>query len=139
MTDQPNIEDTLHRVMIAAACVIRVMPDDGPKGYKTAWPDILPEWVAYGSEDAVLSRYSPTAGQIDLADRVVEAVARLPDGNDRRLLWMVAHSAVKADGRERTRGVPWTLIGKLQGLHPETVKRRYFRALGDLAGVLERF
>lgn len=137
MTDKPDIEDTLHRVVIAAACVLRVMPGDRPKPPGCAWPEALSEWHAYGSQDARLPRFEPTGAQIDLADRVVAAVAALDDAEDRKLIWRVANDAVKPDGRERGRGPRWRLLGKIYGLHAETVRRRYRRALGDLVRHLE--
>ena len=46
---------------------------------------------------------------------------------DRKLVWASAHSAVR-----RQRGPHWKKIGKMLGMHPETAKRKFDRAMLEL-------
>ena len=46
------------------------------------------------------------------------------DADDAKLVWACAHSAFK-----RVRGPAWAKVGRVRGLHAQTVRRRFERAI----------
>ena len=88
---------------------------------------MLPEpQLAYGyneEEEGWGSANSVEVRNYDWALRITVAM----DAEDARLVWACAHSAVRSN-----RGPKWARIGRMRGLHAQTVKRRFERALLEL-------
>ena len=122
--DVGNVDGLLGAIFRAAETE-RKMPGVMRKRYKVAWPDYPSEWSAYGYSDAEVRLGPASAGEVSEYDRVIEALLLL--GEDARLVWAVGVSAAR-----RARGPAWTQLGKMLGMHPRTVKRRFERSLLEL-------
>ena len=79
-----------------------------------------------GYNDAVLTVGGANTQEIGDYDQALD-MTQIMDDSDRKLVWAVAHSAAR-----RTRGPAWTKIGKLTGMHAQTVKRRFEQAIMEL-------
>ena len=86
-----------------AAETERKLPGVVRKRYRVAWP----------ADAAEIFRY----------DCALE-LARVLDADDARLVWAVAHSAVR-----RRRGPAWSRVARIVGAHPQTVKRDFEKAM----------
>tara|TARA_R100001163_G_scaffold5358_1_gene6493 strand:+ start:504 stop:968 length:465 start_codon:yes stop_codon:yes gene_type:complete len=116
--------DGLMGFFLEAADTERRLPGAIDLRAKTGWPETMPEAeLAYGYGEAEV-RLGPanaiTVRNYDWALRVT----LLFDADDARLVWACAHSAFR-----RQRGPAWSKVGRLQGLHADTVRRRFERAL----------
>lgn len=96
------------------------------KNYKAAWPDYPSEWSAYGYTDVKLGLGPATSEEIDDFDLIFPAIIELEE-KYRQIIWAVAHSAVKG-----SRGAQWSRLGRMLGVHPATVKKRFERAIVEL-------
>jgi len=112
-------------LVFEAATTERKLPGVIKKRYKVMWPDYPHEWSAYGYTEADAPLGAATADEVSNYDRVLEALVDL--GEDAALVWAVAHSASR-----RARGPAWARLGRVMHLHPQTVKRRFERAMLEL-------
>ena len=117
----------LHDMLIRAAETERAMPAALRKQKMASWPEYPNEWTAYAYSDIEPRLPRPTAVLIDEYGYAIDLVLSLPDPDDRRLLWAVAHSAAYRD-----RGPSWRLLSKILHCDPRTAKRRYETALLSL-------
>ena len=105
----------------------RTLPSARRMSVKSCWPDYPDDpslSFGYNDVETKLARASPR--QISRYDMALD-VAMLLEVRDRKLVWACAHSAVR-----RQRGPHWKKIGKMMGMHAETVKRRFDRAMLEL-------
>ena len=94
---------------------------------KAKWPEVANDpGMAYGYTDATVNPGPATASAIRNYDWALQLTMRLTV-DDAKLIWAAAHSAVK-----RQRGPSWSRIGRIIGLHPQTVKRRFEGAILSL-------
>ena len=119
--------DGLAGLFFEAADVERRLPRAIDLRVKTGWPDAPPDpGLAYGYNEVEVRPSPANASEVQRYDWALEITPAM-DAEDARLVWAVAHSAVG-----RARGPRWALIGRMQGLHAQTVKRRFERAVLDL-------
>ena len=105
----------------------RTLPSARRMSVKSCWPDYPDDpslSFGYNDVETKLARASPR--QISRYDMALD-VAMLLDVSDRKLVWASAHSAVR-----RQRGPHWRKIGKMMGMHQDTVKRRFARSMLEL-------
>jgi len=122
-----NGVDDLIELFFQAAKTERKLPRAYDLRAKGCWPTYAddPE-LAYGYNDAVLTVGGANTQEIGDYDQALD-MTQIMDDSDRKLVWAVAHSAAR-----RTRGPAWTKIGKLTGMHAQTVKRRFEQAIMEL-------
>ena len=122
-----NGVDDLNELFFQAAKTERKLPRAYDLRAKGCWPAYAddPE-LAYGYNDAVLTVGGANTQEIGDYDQALD-MTQIMDDSDRKLVWAVAHSAAR-----RTRGPAWTKIGKLTGMHAQTVKRRFEQAIMEL-------
>lgn len=109
-----------------AAETERKLPGVVKKRYSVAWPDYVPDpGLAYGYGEFEVRMPPADAAEIFRYDCALE-LARVLDADDARLVWAVAHSAVR-----RPRGPAWSRVAKITGSHPATVKRGFERSMGQ--------
>lgn len=122
-----NGVDGLAGLFFEAADVERRLPRAIDLRVKTNWPDVPPDpGLAYGYNEVEVRPAPANAGEVERYDWCLQITPAM-DAEDARLVWAVAHSAVR-----RARGPRWALIGRMQGLHAQTVKRRFERAVLEL-------
>ena len=117
----------LHTSLVEAAETERLLPPATRKQKMATWPEYPSEWTAYGYTETEARRPKPTPKQIDEWGWMVQTMLRLPDADNRKLMWAVAHSAAFRD-----RGPAWKKLGRILHCDHRTVKRRYEGALADL-------
>ena len=119
--------DGLAGLFMEAAITERKLPGGLGLDVRCAWPEMLPEpQLAYGyneEDEGWGSANSIEVRNYDWALRITQAM----DADAARLGWACAHSAVRS-----SRGPKWARIGRMRGLHAQTVKRRFERALLEL-------
>lgn len=116
-----------------AAETERKLPGVVLKRYRVAWPDYVPDpTLAYGYGEAEVRLGPADALEIFRYDCALE-LARVLDTDDAKLVWAVAHSAVR-----RRRGPAWSRVALIVGSHPATVKRSFERAMLQLWYELKR-
>tara|TARA_R100000995_G_scaffold30176_4_gene13442 strand:- start:837 stop:1277 length:441 start_codon:yes stop_codon:yes gene_type:complete len=94
---------------------------------KSCWPDYAPDPnLSFGYNETETRLPKATPREISRYDMALD-VGMLLEVSDRKLLWASVHSAAR-----RQRGVAWKKIGRLMNMHPETVKRRFDRAVLEL-------
>ena len=116
--------DQLAGLFFEAAETERKLPRTHNLQVKTSWPDVLPSvQLAYGYHELTVRPPPATSREVTRFDVAADILREIgPD--DARLIWAVSVSAVR-----RARGPHWARLGKIMGLHPATVKRRFSRAL----------
>ena len=105
----------------------RRLPSARRMSVKSCWPDYPDDpslSFGYNDVETRLARASPR--QISRYDMALD-LGMLLEVRDRKLVWASAHSAVR-----RQRGPHWKKIGKMLGMHPETAKRKFDRAMLEL-------
>lgn len=117
----------LHMSLVEAAETERLLPPAVRKQKMSTWPEYPSEWTAYGYTETEASRPKPTPKQIDEWGYMVTTMLRLPNDDDRKLMWAVAHSAAF-----RERGPAWKKLAKILHCDHRTVKRKYESALAEL-------
>jgi len=126
--------DGLAGLFIEAADTERRLPGAINLGVRCGWPDTVPDAdLAYGYDEAEV-RLGPASAiavrNYDWALRITPAM----DADDAKLVWACAHSAFK-----RARGPAWARVGRVSGLHAQTVRRRFERAILELWYKLDYF
>ena len=116
----------LHNLLLAAAETERRMPPALRQARIAWWPDTLPEWLSYPSEQTYTSLGAAMTEQVTAYDLAVRIVCEQPDIEHRQLMWAVAHSAAF-----RERGPAWRKLAKLKHCDRRTVKRLYQQAIND--------
>jgi len=107
-----------------AAETERKLPGALRQRYRVAWPEFVPDpTLAYGYGEAEVRPGPADAGEVWRYDQALE-LARVLDADDAKLVWAVAHSAVR-----RRRGPAWSRVARIVGSHPQTVKRDFERAM----------
>ena len=119
--------DGLAGLFIEAADTERRLPGAIDLRAKTGWPETMPDaGLAYGYNEEEM-RLGPanaiTVRNYDWALRITPAM----DADDAKLVWACAHSAFR-----RSRGPSWAKVGRVRGLHAQTVRRRFERAILEL-------
>jgi hypothetical protein len=111
-------------LFMEAAATERKLPRGIGLDVQCAWPEMLPEpELAYGyneEEEHIGSANKVEVRNYDWAIRITSAM----EADDAKLVWACAHSAAR-----RNRGPAWARIGRIKGLHAQTVKRRFERAI----------
>jgi len=119
--------DDLCELFLEAAKTERKMPQAFDLRAKGCWPEVAADpTLAYGYNDATISPSPANSAEVTRYDQALK-LTMLMDEPDRKLVWAVAHSAAR-----RSRGPAWARLGRMQGLHPQTVKRRFEKALIEL-------
>lgn len=91
---------------------------------RSAWPETTPDsHLSYGYNETQVSRGAATAAEVDLYDEALE-LSLLFEPGEAKVVWMCSHSQVR-----RERGVAWRHMGRMFGVHPATIKRRFERAI----------
>ena len=116
--------DGLAGLFFEAADTERRLPKAFDLRVRAAWPEVASDpGMAYGYGEAEVRLGAASAIAIRNYDWALQITMRL-DEDDSKIVWAAAHSAVK-----RQRGPSWSRIGRVIGLHPQTVKRRFERAI----------
>lgn len=126
--------DGLMGFFLEAADTERRLPGAIDLRAKTGWPETMPDaGLAYGYGEVEV-RLGPASAisvrNYDWALRVTLAM----DADDAKLVWACAHSAFR-----RVRGPAWAKVGRVAGMHAETVRRRFERAILELWYKLDYF
>ena len=123
----------VHNFLVCACETERGLPKVFDLTMKTLWPDTAAErHIDYKPDHTQITYCTPTGQQIDAHSRALQMVtAALDDIIDRRITWVVAHSAAF-----RERGPKWKKLAsrfKDMGMgYPKSekvLKRRYEDAL----------
>ena len=93
---------------------------------KASWPEAPDDWQAFGWHEVQPAPRPANPAEVSRYDLALQLTPLIPV-DERRLVWAVAHSAVR-----RARGPRWAMIGRMQGLHAQTVRRRFERAVLEL-------
>lgn len=116
--------DDLAGLFFEAAQTERKLPRAYDLRVKGCWPEVAPDpQLAYGYHAAEYSIGPATSKEVTNYDKALRLTMMLDD-SDRKLVWAVAHSAAR-----RARGPHWARIGRMMGVHAQTVKRRFERAI----------
>ena len=124
-----EVEDVagLAELFLEACETERRLPNEKRLSVKSCWPDYAPDArLSFGYHETETRLAKATPRQISRYDMALDVCVLLEE-SDRKLVWASAHSAVR-----RQRGPHWKKIGRTLGLHPETVKRRFNRAMLEL-------
>ena len=102
-----------------------------PKAYdlriKGHWPDAPDDpGQSYGYNSVEVRLPRATSAEISRYELALQ-LTTLMDEADRKLVWMCAHS-----GARSARGPSWRRVGKVTGVHANTVRRRFERAMWQL-------
>ena len=126
--------DGLAGLFIEAADTERRLPGAIDLRAKTGWPETMPDPdLAYGyneEEERLGPANAITVRNYDWCLRITPAM----DPDDAKLVWACAHSAFR-----RVRGPAWAKVGRVRGLHAQTVRRRFERAILELWYKLDYF
>ena len=107
-----------------AAETERKLPGALRSRYRVAWPEYVPDPnLAYGYGEFEVRPAPANASEVWRYDQILE-LAQVLDADDARLVWMVAHSAVR-----RQRGPAWSKVARVSGMHAATVKRRFEQSM----------
>ena len=121
--DNWSITD-LDELFREAAQTLRLLPAAIRKPKFTSWPDYMQNhWDVFGWERVAPVRLMPTARQVSRLEFTIGVGLEIA-GEDNRLLWLVATSAVF-----RQRGPKWRKLARYYHCDARTVKRRYEQAL----------
>ena len=114
-----NVQD-MTDLFLEAAATERKMPGVIRKRYSVAWPQYVPDpTLAYGYGEFEVRPGPANAAEISRYDYALELSQTL-DADDAKMVWAVAHSAVRRD-----RGPAWSRVAKISGVHPRTLKKRF--------------
>ena len=118
--------DALAGLFFEAAEIEARLPRVLRERIRASWPDAPDDWQAFGWHEVQAPSRPATPSEVtryDLALRITPLVSE----DDRRLIWAVAHSAVR-----RERGPAWHKLARITALHPSTIKRRFETAIIEL-------
>ena len=107
-----------------AANTLRNLPDKRIQGYRSSWPDTIPDWTEYGWTKARVRRFPPTPDQIDRMDEVMNWLRWL-SREEACLLWL------------RAERIPWKLILRRIGGCRDTAWRRWMMGLVGISSRLD--
>lgn len=130
--DARDLLEPYKLLFLTAAKVDRMLPPVQRRLVKSFWPDIKPEWLAYGEETTEVTLQA-NSKQISLYELAIDLSLRIADDADRRLLWGCVFSAIDSRGREKHRGIAWSYVGRKTGLHRHTVQRQFWDILRKVA------
>ena len=126
--------DGLAGLFIEAADTERRLPGAIDLRAKTGWPETMPDAdLAYGYNEEEMPLGPANAIAVRNYDWALTITPAM-DADDAKLVWACAHSAFK-----RVRGPAWSKVGRVRGLHAQTVRRRFERAILELWYKLEYF
>ena len=122
-----NSAEDLAGLILEAAETDRKLPPAYRLSVKAAWVEVAPDPdLAYGYNEAEVRRGHATGAEVTRYD-VVNNWLQLMPAEESKFLWAVAESAVG-----RSRGPRFSLVAKVLGVHPNTVKRRWNREVLNL-------
>ena len=113
----------MHDLVLEAAETERRMPEKRLAKIKTYWPDVKAEWLAYAPSATRTQLARATSEQISTYDWLMNVIAKM-SADDRKLIWMTAHSAVF-----RLRGPAWSKLSRITGIDRKMIRKRYQDAL----------
>jgi hypothetical protein len=126
--------DGLAGLFIEAADTERRLPGAIDLRAKTGWVDTVPDVRRADGDDRTEVRLGPAnARAMRNYDWALQITLAL-DAEDAKLVWACAHSAFR-----RVRGPAWAKVGRVSGLHAQTVRRRFERAILELWYKLDYF
>ena len=103
--NETNSSDEVHDGLIEEAETERRLPAALPRYRGSYWPEMQPEWMAYADETTELTLGPATSEQVTRYASIAKQTLNMPNVDDRRLLWAVAHAgAVRARGRRWGQG-----------------------------------
>jgi hypothetical protein len=106
-----------------AAGTLRRLPNDRLQGLKSNWPETIPTWGDYGSDEIRLRLGPPSPEAIDRMDETLEWLRWL-DTEGRQMVWL------------RAERIPWKIIMRKFGRSRSTVTARWKEALSQLVAIL---
>lgn len=118
-SDQLRDIGVLTSMLFEAAETERRLPPAYRKKVGVAWPDYPDEKIAYGYTDAV-ARLSPATTKDIEHYNIAMKLTFCMDSDDRKLVWVVAHSAAF-----RLRGPRWRVLSRVMGIALATAKQRF--------------
>lgn len=126
MREQCPDVDALAGLFFEAAEVEARLPRVLRDKIRACWPDAPDDWQAFGWHEVQEMPRPATPSEVTRYDLALQITPLVPE-DDRRLIWAVAHSAVR-----RERGPAWHKLARIIGLHPSTIKRRFESAIIEL-------
>lgn len=117
---------SLTELFFEAAMTEKRLPGHRRGSVQACWPDTPADKQGYGYTETQVRLAKATSAQVDRYDLAIEITCLL-DLEERRLVWAVAHSSVR-----RARGPAWRKLGKMLGIHADTVKKRFTGAMIEL-------
>ena len=90
---------------------------------KASWPDAPDDWQAFGWHEVKPAPRPESPAEVSRYDLALQLTPLIPVA-ERRLIWAVAHSAVR-----RERWPAWHRLARIIGVHPSTIKRRFERSI----------
>jgi len=122
-------EGNLRDLFFMAAVTERKLPRAIRKQKMNSWPEYVQEWSGYGYSEFEPKEPRPSPAEISSYENMLFLSVEKMNSDDRKLVWMVSHSAVKRD-----RGPAFSKIAKIMGLRDgRQVKRRFSDALVRLS------
>ena len=118
--------------LAAAGQVLLALPWVGcfPLGFRTLWSET--------ETAASAPRLAPSSRQISEMDEAYRWTALIPQFEERRLVLMRSLVlAPSASGRPH-HVWSWTRLRRLTGLHPDTLKKRWGRGIGNIVFALNK-
>ena len=91
----------------------------------SSWPEYAHDWLSYADAETRV-RFQPSTKAVTAWAQAIFLSRELPE-DDRRAIWLAAHSQVNRD-----RGPRWSRIARLLQCDYRTAKRKFEVALMDL-------
>jgi len=115
--------DALAGLFFEAAEIEARLPRVLREQIKASWPDAPDDWQAFGWHEVQPAPRPANPAEVSRYDLALQLTPLIPV-DERRLIWAVAHSAVR-----RERGPAWHRLARIIGVHPSTIKRRFERSI----------
>ncbi len=107
-----------------AAKTLERLPDEKVHGYRSSWPEMIPDWERYGWSKVKVRPGPPTPAAIDRMDECLSWFRFLEPG-EVRLVWA------------RACRINWKLISRHTGMHRSTAWRYWTVAILKITARLE--
>jgi len=118
--------DALAGLFFEAAEIEARLPRVLREKIRASWPDAPDDWQAFGWHEVQPSPRPANPAEVSRYDLALQLTPLIPV-DERRLVWAVAHSAVR-----RERGPAWRRLSRIVGVHPDTIRRRFERSIISL-------
>ncbi len=124
MAEKWNPKEVIARLEEAAQTLKR-LPEEKVNGYRTSWPEMVPNWEQYGWDKPKKRLGPPSPESIDRMDECL-AWLRWLEPSEAKLVWA------------RACRTNWKLIGRNTDMHRSTAWRYWTVAILKITSFLQR-